>query len=171
MIFLSAKDFNAFSTVRLSLHIARPNLNAEILIGFQKLRLISLMRLKSVACSASVNWFVSSVLLAHKNTWAISIFFAMKLLLSDDFVMLAGFFNFTGSDKIADFLSNCRVRNIKLAHDVFVKNCIVIMVLDIAKDSRSINISERQIKSSFQFGVIFCLPKLFYTLLKYLSKK
>ena len=85
--------------------------------------------------------------------------------------MFARFFDFAGSDEIANFFADCRVRNIKFAHDVLIQDSIIIVVLYIAENCGSVNISESQFKCSFQFSINNFLSHLFYSLLKYLSKK
>ena len=85
--------------------------------------------------------------------------------------MFASLFNFTCSDEVANFFSDCRVRNIKFAHDVFVKNGVVVVVLNVSENSGSVNVSESQIKRSFHFYLVFIPLREFYNLLKYLSKK
>lgn len=100
-----------------------------------------------------------------------SCFFAMKLLLPDDFVMFAGLLDFAGSDEIPNFFTNGGIGDVELAHDVFVKNGVVVVFLDIAENSGRINISESHILNSFHFFLISSFRRLFYTLLKNLSKK
>ncbi len=143
--------------MRLSLHIVRANLKDEILIGFQKFRLTSLIMLKNVACSAMVSWFVSKMLLAQTKTCAMSIFFAMVSLLRNDFVKFAVLLDFASSDEVFDFFSNGRVRNIKFAHDVLVKNSVVVVRLDVIENSGGVNVAKCHIVTSFQFYVCFTL--------------